>query len=195
MKSATIFGTLLLALGLSDQAIAGPFGLEKGMTLKQLGSTQPLSPGKYEVTSVPRAHSAFESYVVQVGPQAGLCWVKAVGHHVRAGAYGLELKTRFTEMKTRLEQLYGTPEVFDRLLPGSVWNEPRDWMMGLIKKERVLAAIWSEKSKATLPADLRSVGLSADAISSDSGVIAVEYTFTNKKECESEISSQEDKAL
>ena len=195
MKNSTLLCTVVLAIGLSGQAMAGPFGLEKGMTLKQIDNAQQVAPGKYKVTSVPKPHSAFDTYAVQIGPQSGLCWIKGVGKELRTSVYGLELRSAFNEMKEKLEQAYGKPEVIDRLLPGSIWDEPKDWMMALIKKERLLAAAWSEKSKATLPIDLQWVGLGARAISTNSGYIAVEYSFINKSDCDAEIAKQEDGAL
>jgi len=37
----------------------------------------------------------------------------------------------------------------DMLLPGRIWNEPNDWMMELIKKERWLAALWEAEEKSS----------------------------------------------
>jgi len=195
MKNSMLLCTLVLTLEISGQAMAGPFGLEKGMTLKQIDNAQQVAPGKYKVASVPKPHSAFGSYIVQIGPQSGLCWIKGIGKDVGTSVYGLELKSAFNQMKEKLEHTYGMPEVIDRLLPGSIWNEPKDWMMALIKKERLLAAIWSEKSKATLPIDLRSVSLIASAMKTNFGYIAVEYSFINESDCDAEIAKQEDGAL
>jgi hypothetical protein len=32
--------------------------------------------------------------------------------------------------------------------PGSIWDEPNDWMMALRKQERFLAAYWKKNRKA-----------------------------------------------
>ena len=57
---------LIVAFGIglmSSLAVAGPFGLEKGMTLKQIGGTsKQVKPGIYRVSTVPKPHSAFEGY-------------------------------------------------------------------------------------------------------------------------------------
>jgi hypothetical protein len=36
-------------------AAAGPFGLERGMTLQQFGKAERIGPGMYQVTEVPNA--------------------------------------------------------------------------------------------------------------------------------------------
>ena len=128
----------------------GPFGLDKGMTLPQLGPTaKQVAPGKYRVTSVPKPHSAFDSFIVQVSPKTGLCWVKPMGKTISSSVYGVELKTAFGDMKGRLEQVYGASKTTDVLLPGSIWNEPKDWMMSLRKKERILGSVeWQRRKQA-----------------------------------------------
>lgn len=137
-----------------------PFGLHMGMTLTEIGGNpKKAAPGMYIVTSVPEPHSAFESYVLQVGPEAGLCWVKGIGKNIQTSVYGVELKSAFNQMKERLQQFYGAPDVTDFLMTGSIWNEPKDWMMALIKKERALGATWKDKRKTTLPSNMQSVFL------------------------------------
>lgn len=178
---------------LTCNAEAGPFGLEMGMPLSKLNIAKATpKPGIYELRSVPNPHSAFESYIVQVSPSAGLCWIKALGRTLEVSAYGTELKSAFDDLKARLASNYGVPsQELDVLLPKSIWNEPRDWMMGLRKKERMLMAMW-EKS---LPSSLRAVYIAASALSSSRGYVAVEYAFTNEASCEAELRKKEDGAL
>jgi hypothetical protein len=187
---------VLSTIATCGSAWAGPFGLEKGMTLQQIGGKpEQLAPGKYRISTVPKPHSAFETYVVEIGPHTGLCWIKAIGKTVPTSVYGSDLRTRFEDLRGRLADTYGNADSIDRLLPGSIWNEPKDWMMALVKKERVLLAIWSQKSGAKLPPDIKSVGIAARALSTESGDIAVEYAFTNETECDAELAKAEDSAL
>jgi hypothetical protein len=179
-----------------SSAIAGPFGLERGMSLKEIGGKpKKVAHGKYKLTNVPKPYSAFEAYFVQVAPKAGLCWVKAIGKDVRTSSYGVELKNAFSVMEQKLEKAYGKHKTMDALLPGSIWDEPNDWMMGLIEMERVLGAIWEEGEGSKLPADLQTVGLIASPSARDKGYISIEYAFTNEASCEAELAAQEDDAL
>lgn len=177
-------------------ALAGPFGLEKGDTLQTIGgSPLQLAPGKYKITAVPKPHSAFEYYVLQIGPQSGLCWIKAIGKSINTSVYGTQLRVAYEDLQSRLKENYGSSKSSDFLFSGSIWRDPKDWTMSLVKKERILASTWDRKSNASLPSDIASVAVYVTALRSDTGYVAVEYTFTNEKQCEKEISKKEDAAL
>lgn len=184
---------LLLSFG---NAAAGPFGLDMGMSLKDIGAEpEKVAHGKYKIINPPKSHSAFESYVVELAPKTGLCFIKAVGKDIRTSSYGLELQSAFNEMKGKLSEAYGESETTDMLFPGSIWDEPDDWMMGLIKKERHLMAIWDQEHGSSLPPDISSIGLAARPSSGDKGYLVVEYYFTNEPLCVAELAAQEDHAL
>lgn len=177
-------------------AMAGPFGLDMGMTLKDMGGkAEKVANGKYKLTTVPKPHSAFEAYVVQLAPKGGLCWIKAIGKDIPTSAYGIELKSAFNDMKGKLEKVYGKHETTDLLMPGSIWDEPNDFMMAMIKKERFLMAIWDNEKGSTFTDNIKKVGLIALPAGRDKGYISVEYSFTNEKACEAELAAQEDGAL
>ena len=174
----------------------GPFGLSQGMTLAQIGGKpEKGAPGKWKLASVPKPHSAFEAYIVQIGPTSGLCWIKGIGKTMKTSVYGSEVRSQFTDLKERLSANYGKSKNIDRLLPGSIWNDPRDWMMALLKKERLLFSIWDYESGATLNTELKSVGLIASALGTGEAFISVEYSFSNEEKCEAEIKKEEDGAL
>ncbi|BAI80354.1 conserved hypothetical protein [Deferribacter desulfuricans SSM1] len=194
-KSIVAIVIVFMAFMVSD-AMAGPFGLRKGMSLKEIGGKpERIGNGIYKLIKVPKPHSAFEAYIVKVAPKGGLCWIKAIGKDIATSSYGIELKSAFQEMEKKLTAIYGEHETIDDLLPNSIWNEPSDWMMGLIKKERILIAIWDSEKGSHLPSDLKQVGLIAGATSGNTGYIAVEYSFTNKDSCDAELAKQEDDAL
>lgn len=195
LKSATLI-IATIALVQTANAEAGPFGLEMGMTLKDIGgSPEQISKGKYRITTVPKPHSAFERYVVQVGPKSGLCFIKAVGKPVETNAYGIELRSAFNNMSAKLTQIYGKQSRMDLLLPGSIWKEPNEFMIGLLKNERKLYDVWSVEHKSSLTGNLESVALGARPLSMDTGSITIDYSFKNKKECDAEIAAEEDGAL
>src|SRR5690606_30552828 len=124
-----------------------------------------------------KPHPVFEAYILQIGPTQGLCFVKGLGKDVETSVYGSELRTAYTKLRDQVEQSYGTYRETDTLLPGSIWSEPRDWMMALVKKERMLAATWNKETRATLRRDLRDIYLVASALSSETGWLSLEYYF------------------
>lgn len=179
-----------LAAAVGDAAgdVAMPFGLRKGMTRAEMGLRfEELGNGMLRTESVPKPHPAFEAYIVQVGPTQGLCFVKGVGKDVETSVYGSELRTAYTKLRDQVAQSYGAFRETDTLLPGSIWSEPRDWMMALLKKERMLAATWNEETRATLKRDLRDIYLVTSALSAETGWISLEYYFDNETACQEEI--------
>lgn len=194
-KSIVAIVIVLVSFMVSD-VTAGPFGLHKGMSLKEIGGKpEKLGNGIYKVINVPKPHSAFEGYIVKVAPKGGLCWIKAIGKDIATSSYGVELKIAFHGMEEKLEARYGKHKSMDFLMPGSIWKDPNDWMMGLIKKERVLAAFWEAAEGSSLPTDLKEISLFAKPFGSGKGYIAIEYSFTNIDSCEAELAAQEDDAL
>jgi len=175
---------------------AGPFGLWMGMKLEDISAqAEEVAPFKYRISTPPKPHSAFDAYVVQIAPVSGLSWIKAIGRTVSTSSFGTDLEGKFDEMEQKLIKSYGPCTRTDALMPGSIWNEPRDWMTGLMKKERYLFCTWDQKSGAFLQNGLKAVVLGATALDDESGYVSVEYSFDNDSESDSEISSLEDDAL
>ncbi|MCP5231309.1 MAG: hypothetical protein H6948_04315 [Zoogloeaceae bacterium] len=77
----------------------------------------------------------------------------------------------------------------------SIWSEPRDWMQGMLSKERILMSEWSKETRATLGDSLTTVALIAGAYDTSSGYIAIEYSFENALNADAEIAALEDDAL
>ena len=90
------------------------------------------------------AESDYFTYLV-VGhmPKAGVCKVAGLQNVVDPDGYGVEHRIAFNKFAEKIVAKYGEPESkVDRLLPGSIWNKPQDWLMGLWKKERYLFWDW-----------------------------------------------------
>lgn len=176
---------------------SGPFGISMGMRIDDLeAKSESIGHGKYRFSTVPKPHSAFESYIIQSSPHCGISWVKGIGKTTSTSRYGTELRLLFDEMKSRLEKVYGSRnDMTDRLMPDSIWNEMGDWMVALQKKERHLSVLWGGASGALLPHDLEHVFLYATALDDESGYIAIEYSFVNSSACDEELAALEDDVL
>jgi len=199
MRSIIIGIVSLSIVVFTGSAVAGPFGLKMGMSVAEVKAIDPamteLAPGKYKLTHVPKPHSAFESYIVQICPKVGLSWIKAIGKNVSTSSYGIELRATFDELSTKLDKSYGAGSTTDVLLPGSIWDEPDDFMMGLAKKERYLFRQWSQKTGAQLNSNLVAIGLVATALDNNTGYLSLEYAFATSEACDEEIESLEDDNL
>ncbi|CAB5583980.1 Uncharacterised protein [Pseudomonas putida] len=171
----------------------GPFGLEAGLSkdLIEKMSGQQLTMGDetqslYILHSPPKPNDAFEEYALVISPSVGLCQIRAIGKTIVTNNYGHQLREAFTKLQDSLAAVYGKPKVFDWLLPGSIWNEPRDWTNALHKKDRTLVAEWHASSAAPLKSGVQRINMAAFAESGDKGYLAVQYSFDNYEACKAE---------
>lgn len=170
---------------------AGPFGLSMGMNKSQIKGLENIdAPFMYKTKTVPTPSSQLETYVMQIGDKNGLCVVKAISDVISTNRYGLALKGKFNGLKEALEKKYGKHKTQDFLLPGSIWDEPEDFMAGLKKKERYLRAYWDAEEKSTLTDNLKAIMLAAVGLGHEEGIIYIQYEFENSEKCD-----QESKAL
>ena len=176
--------------------MSGPFGLERGMIKKDFTcNLEEIAPHTYILSAVPKPHSAFEVYAAMITPNHGLSWVKAIGDDIHTNPFGIEVRTKFDIMKSKLMSIYQTCEDMDFLMHDSIWNEPRDWMQALENKERILMSVWEAKHGSKMKDSLTSVALVATAKDTSTGYIVVEYEFDNHVAAKNELSSLEDEAL
>ncbi|MDD4050712.1 MAG: hypothetical protein PHR28_02280 [candidate division Zixibacteria bacterium] len=174
----------------------GPFGLWMGMSLEQVGpGIEVIGRCQFRVKSVPMAHSAFDWYILQITPNCGLSWIRACGKTIQTSVYGIELKSAFEAMESKLAAAYGKYEKIDILLPESIWNKPGEWMQGIVLRERILMAEWPPKNGASLKEPLTSILLATEAIDTTSGYLVVDYFFQNFPAATAEMAAEEDGAL
>lgn len=167
----------------------GPLGLAFGMSeseLKTLVTLKPGdSPGLFSAETVPTPHSAFEGYQLTVGGAWGLCRLVAVGDDIPINSFGTQLKEKFKELEEEITQKYGPPsEQVDRLLSGSIWDEPNDWAMAISRKERYKYTTW--KFDKERDDKVTTIELSARASSNRSGYAVLIYTSGKSDNCEAE---------
>lgn len=163
------------------QTSDGPFGFYKGETMEQAIASVGRSHVKeikddiLHLDAAPKGHPEFEQYSLIFSPKEGLLKITAVGVDIKDDADGSESRVKFQRFKTALIATYGQPsDQFDFLQAGSLWTESRDFMMGVLKKERVLDAYWK-------PADhvhgINIIALDLGATSSSTGYVNVSYEF------------------
>ncbi|CAL62390.1 Conserved hypothetical protein; putative exported protein [Herminiimonas arsenicoxydans] len=185
-----IIGTAFLML---TNAFAGPFGLNQGDsadTLAKKGNFKPSEePYTYIARSLTNGHSGFDLYSVVVTPQQGLCKINALGKDIVTSVYGSELTSAFNRLEQQLSEKYGKAKRYDFLRQGSIWKEPEDWTMSLLKKERTLSSFWGEKNQ--LADSLMSISLEAKSLSNSKGYLLLSYEFNNFDDCWKVLSKKE----
>ena len=159
MKKA-IFCVLLASIAAA--AMAGPFGLEMGMTLDEVtqacGGRAPVAIGgdRYVVTP-DKANPLFAECIAWISESEGLCALRANGEDVLSNDSGDELAGEFSAMQKSLEELYGEAHLSDETSEG----------------QRVLQADWFPEG-----GDVEWLCLVAEGTAS-SAYLFVQYTFSN----------------
>jgi hypothetical protein len=180
----------------------GPFGLQMGLTKQNVedmtGVTLTAIPNSlniYTTEVVPKTYNAFETYILLISPKVGLCRIRALSGDINTDSYGLALKSKVKDIAESLTANYGKGKATDVLLPGSLWKEPGDWMIGLLKKERYFGFDWEEKKDKPFKNDLQGIMLEATAVNSGIGSVYLQYDFKNVDECIKEANDKENSAL
>lgn len=180
----------------------GPFGLESGLTKKNIEDMtgeelKPYEgvPNLYTVKFPPKKNTEFEGYGLLISPKSGLCQIRALGKNIDTDSYGLALQSKYKELFDSLSSIYGKLKSTDFLLSGSIWKEPQDWMMALNKKERFLSAQWEESSATPLKNRLTSVSMEVRANDSSKGYVYLQYDFNNIDACNAEIEEAKKSSL
>jgi hypothetical protein len=163
---------------------AGPFGLEMGQSfeeLQQLGANPIAITGSkgYFYVTPPSTHSEFEKYLVHIDNDEGVFWIKAIGKDIDDSGYGFNTKSDFDDIRSMLDNAYGKSEIIDILLPDSLWDDPKYWMMGIKQSDRMYSAHWDFSDNPLKSGDIKEIYLSVQVLSSSKGYLVLEYYGTD----------------
>lgn len=194
---------LLMATSLPAAAQSAPagerptvFGVTAGMPIAQLlkvAKPSVTQPGLYTFHEMPARHPDFESVVVVASRQHGVCKVIAIGVTHTVSAYGTELLTVFDRLVETLTSKYGKAQRFDFLQQGSIWDEPRDWMMGLHQGERKLMTVWGDEGGAAPGMGL--IALQTETISHTEAYVNAAYEFDTFGACKKVLERETDAVM
>lgn len=204
IKKSALALTLLLSANVAVQAQEakwdGPFGLKEGLSRAEIEKIVKIhkvpTPLFFATEKLPIPHPAFSWYALTISESVGLCAILAVGPTEPSDAFGDKLRQSFDALKDPLTSRYGKPtRAIDGVRPGSIWRDPQDFMMGMLKGERKLSAIWDTTKAKPLPSSLSQIALIAGAESSSTGAVSLHYTFSNNDKCEAEKKANENRGL
>ena len=180
--AAVILGGLLCVPSAAQQPADGPFGFIAGSDISKYAGCTPRegSSTQYRCVSVPKPHDDMELYTVTYTPETGICRVYAASRTVTDSVFGERTRDLANELIQQISSSYGPPERYDFLRRGSIWKEPQDWMMALLKEERSFSAFWTKKMKNRV----RGISLDARALKTDAGWVGLSFEFDNYDACE-----------
>lgn len=172
---------MMLWLGLAGGgAAAGPFGIDiEGFNPSTYACVK--SEGSFfKCTGFPAQHPDIETYVVQFHHDIGLCFIKGISKTIHDSRYGENTRRAVDEIYAQLRPKYGTALQGDELRSGSIWDEPEDWMMGIIKSERK----YYYMARATPEVDGVAVwGVFASALDTTKSYWSVEFQTSKSDAC------------
>jgi hypothetical protein len=181
MKRALLLCLLSL---ITFSLYAGPFGLEKGMSMEQVKlvcdgrEPEALSDDQY-IIFPQKTHPYFVTYIAWISETEGLYYLKAIGSDLETSKYGTSLKAKFESIEQSLSKTYGMPSRIDELHSESFWVKPDDWMFALAQGDRYFFDVWEKDNESSLPETITAILLCAEAKSTTCGFITLEYEFEN----------------
>ena len=177
----------LVAFSFPLEVLSGQFGLEMGETVKSIrkkGVKLKNDGGYWYVTDkLPKGNSKLVNYELLITPVSGLCRILGYTELIQTNSFGDQIKSKFEFFETALNKKYGVGDRYDYVKYGSIWDDNKYWMMGLLEKERTLATLYNEDNSNNLPSYMDGIVLRAFARSSSEGVINLNYEFSNSDQC------------
>ncbi len=199
MQKLAMLAFLCFTIQEFSQAGDGPFGFEAGITREKIvallgKSNIVLDENDFLVfNTAPKPHSMFTRYGVTISPITGLVKLRAIGNPMEVNSFGEQLKQVYRDIFMALNDTYGqSSNSFDYLQSGSVWKEPEDWTMALLKKERTLGAFWTKRA---FPNRITGIKLEATMLSRTKGVLFLDYEFEGFKEYATSEKERENKVF
>ena len=189
-RSAIIFILMLCSIAL----FASPFGLEMGWTKQDLIANNVdilLEEGNAFLVDPPSPHSSFSTYLLVIDSDFGLYFIIATSDEINTSGNGRQLLSKYNDIKDQLISSYGDPtNDINKLDYGSIWDEPQDFMMSLLRGERTIGCDWIDEDN-----DNMKITLMPMADSSTSGTITLIYTSRYYDEIEAKTEAAEASVL
>ena len=117
--------------------------------------------------------------------------IKGSGVTIDNDAYDIDIRSAADSIYRQVSKKYGPTKKRDLSRPDSIWDEARDWTMGLLKGERIYAYAWLSKDGFAPVGHVRELGIIAKALYSDAGYTVLEYLLTTAQSCEAKIEQTE----
>ncbi len=93
-----------------------------------------------------KKHPTFIKYIAWINDEHGLYRIRGISDTVSADKYGREVQNMFYNFEERVEAIYGTPELTDKLLDkSSLYMGEDEWSYSLREGARELSTVWSSR--------------------------------------------------
>lgn len=160
----------------------GPFGIEMGSKLSNLGKSEPLpKAGMFEIKEVGRPDPEMESVLVEAYPTSGVCQIRGIGRDLQNDGAGSSGRAAVEQLAEALRTKYGAGKKLDSCSGGDVACESEFFMMTLRQGERYYGYSWENlKGRSD---HIGSIYLALSASDSSTTYPVVEYHSDKTTEC------------
>jgi hypothetical protein len=136
--------------------MTAPFGIDFFSSMENMEIVNDYGQGKFAVVP-PKAHPAFDTYIVQATPGIGIFWIKGITPVIDNDAYGTRANAVKGELVAQLSNRYGHGVAVDKLSYGSIWEQPSEWMRSLFYNERSCFNSWKCPENPAIPDDIDNI--------------------------------------
>lgn len=168
---------------------AAPFGLKMGMSFSEIteacGGNRPerLENDDRYFIKPQKSHPTFVLYLAWISEEHGLYRIRGISDEKTTDKYGRDIQNFFYSFEDRVESVYGTPDITDKIIDSNSWHkDASDWSYSLREGERELSAVWEEGNKGTkLKDDITYINLYVTPSKSIgyTFVLIIDYEFSN----------------
>lgn len=159
-----------------------PFGFDINVSPAKYDYCSLTDKGNFKCTNAPKPHPEFEDYYLWFIDDMGLCRLVAGAKLIERDSYGQKTREKIENIKEQLKKKYGEPGDHIDFLRGSVWDDPRDWMMGIFQNERVFGYYWFPP-KYKQVGNVNAIVLDAGAANNSDGYFTLKFEYNNLDAC------------
>jgi len=170
---------------IQSEPMTSPFGIEFYSSIDKITIVNDLGQNKYIVEPISR-HPLFSMYFVQTNNSGEIVWIKGVSDPIENDSFGIAIRALVDRIADQLAQKYSRGQKADFIQHGATWDDPQYWMNALDANERSYFHLWDSKNIRTLPDDLESIYVGANANDSFSSTAILEYASAKFSEAEAE---------
>jgi hypothetical protein len=182
MRKAIYICVAVLGAAAPAHALAGPFGINAGDPITKYAVEAKTGPYSYRLRVTPVTRADVDFYSVLATPETGVCKVVAAGRNNADDPTGAKLRDQFLSLKSALNSKYGASKDFDFVKAGSAYAQDSQYTLAISKEDRSLTSFWGT-GDAALPDNVKSIMLTAKALSATTNYYSLAYEFNNFTRC------------
>lgn len=189
-----ILGTIILA-GISLQANAQPFGIPSGTSIELLNVDAkpdvPLAKHWLALSSVPKPHSDFETYITFASPIVGVCSVAGISKTYKGDNSGTQVRSVFDKIESQLNAKYGEFSETKTISDDAQWAGENEWVKSIQENERVHYSSWGAAFGSNLTDNIFRIQLIVGGRDAATSQLYLQYTYRNFIDCDEELKNPE----